>query len=108
MNIETSAIVELRQRASAGIFAIPYRRGCRGRAVRLPDGAIVEVPTSDLRLEAPIRPEPIIGVTIDGAPATIHHANLGLISAYVEFEGVYLLPQGEVAAVYGAETVSIG
>ncbi len=38
----------------------------------------------------------------------VHHANLGLIAARLLLEGVYLLPSGEVATVYGAEAVSFG
>ena len=44
----------------------------------------------------------------DGEPATVHHANLGLIAEFLAFEGVYLLPSGDVAAVYGAEAVPVG
>ena len=43
-----------------------------------------------------------------GVPATIHHANLGLVVAYLPLSGVYLLSDGEVAAVYGAEAVPLG
>jgi hypothetical protein len=38
----------------------------------------------------------------------VHHANLGLVAAFVALEGVYLLPSGDVAAVYGAEAGPLG
>jgi hypothetical protein len=47
-------------------------------------------------------------VAIDGTPATVHHANLGLIAAYVALEWVYVLSDGQVAASYGAEAIAIG
>jgi hypothetical protein len=96
-------IVEVRRRTSAGIFAVPFRRHRAGRALALPDGAIVESPTPDQRCEAPDRPSGSFEVAQGGIPGTIHHANLGLIVAFLPFEGVYLLPSGEIAAVYGAE-----
>ena len=108
MDIETSALVELRRSSSAGIFAVTYSRGRRRKMLRLLDGAIVEATTPDQRRDAPDHPESVIGVAIDGTPATIHHANLGLIAEYVVLEGVYVLSDGDVAAVYGAEAIAIG
>ncbi|MEJ7640357.1 MAG: hypothetical protein WKF75_20920 [Singulisphaera sp.] len=46
-------------------------------------------------------------VAAGNVPATIHHANLGLIIAHLPPTGVFLLPSGDVAAVYGAEVVPI-
>jgi hypothetical protein len=106
--LNTITIIELRRRSAVGIYAVPYRGGRPSRAVRLPDGAIVEVPTPDQRCEAPDRPGDCFGVAIDGSPATIHHANLGLIKSYLLFEGCYVLPSGDVAAVYGAEANPVG
>jgi hypothetical protein len=107
MFMEMSALVELRRRSPAGIFAVPYRGGRPCRALRLPDGAIVEIPAPGRLHEVPGHPEPVIGVANDGTPATIHHANLGLVAAYVDFEGLFLLPSGEIAAIYGAEAIGI-
>lgn len=102
------AIVELRHRSAAGIYAVPYSRQRPGKALRLPDGAIVETPTPEERTEAPDRLPDCFEVAAGGGPATIHHVNLGLVSAYLSFEGVYLLPNGVVAAIYGAEATEIG
>lgn len=41
-------------------------------------------------------------------PVTIHHACLGLVVAYPQFSGIYLLPDGDIAAVYGAEAIPLG
>jgi hypothetical protein len=104
----TITFIELRRRSAVDIYAVPYRGGRPSRAVRLPDGAIVEVPTPDQRCEAPARPRDCFEVAIDGSPATIHHGNLGLIKSFLMFEGCYILPNGDVAAVYGAEANPIG
>ena len=60
------------------------------------------------RCEASDRPEGIFVIGAGGVPATIHHANLGLITGFLPLSGVYLLSSGEVAAVYGAEAIPIG
>lgn len=104
----TSSIVELRCRPGESIIAVPYRGRCPGRALRLPDGLIAEVLTPDERSEAPDVPDGCIGLAADGAPATTHHANLGLITTFRTLAGVFFLPSGDVAAVYGAEAVPIG
>ena len=106
--LKTITFIELRRRSAVGIYAVPYRGGRPSRPVRLPDGAIVEVPTPDQRCEAPDRPRDCFAVAIGGGPATIHHANLGLIKCFLMFEGCYVLPSGDVAAVYGAEVNPIG
>ncbi len=104
----TITFIELRRRSVVGIYAVPYRGGRPSGAVRLPDGAIVEMPIPDQRCEAPDRPRDCFEVATDGSPATIHHANLGLIKSYLLFEGYYILPSGDLAAVYGAEAYPIG
>jgi hypothetical protein len=101
-------ILELRSRSAEGIYAVPYRSRRGRKPQRLPDGSIVERPTPEERCEAPDRPAECFEVATGGGPATIHHANLGLIAGFLAFEGVYLLPSGDVAAVYGAEAVPIG
>lgn len=108
MFTEMSTIIALRRRTAAGIVAVTYQAGRRRAAIRLPDGSIVEIPTPDQRSEAPDRVEASVGVAADGTPATIHHAQLGLVAAHVALTGVYLLPSGEVAAVYGAEAEPLG
>ena len=104
----TATILELRSRSNAGIYAVAYRAGRCRKAQRLPDGVIVEWPTPLERSEAPEQPAPIFELAVGGGPATVHHANLGLVAGFLELEGVYLLPSGDVAAVYGAEAIPIG
>jgi hypothetical protein len=103
-----AAIYELCASSNRGIFAVPFRAGRCRKAVRLADGAIVERPMPDQRCEAPANPERTFQVGAGGVPATIHHACLGLVTGFLEFTGVYLLPSGEVAAVYGATANPIG
>ncbi len=98
---------ELCRRTDHGIYAVPYRGGRPRTALRLPDGAIVESPLPDQRCEAPEHLDGLFEVAAGNMPATIHHANLGLIIAHLPPTGVFLLPSGDVAAVYGAEVVPI-
>lgn len=107
--VEAASILELRRRTTKhAIYAVRYRsRRARG-VERLPDGAIVEAPTEALRGEAPEQPAPCLELTSGGVPATIHDICLGLVSALVALDGVYVLPSGDVAAIYGAEVVPIG
>lgn len=103
-----SEIVELRSHSCAGMIAIIYQGRRRPKAIPLTDGAIVEAPRSDQRRVAPQDPEACIGITAGGVPATIHHLNLGLVVDYLRFGGVYVLPSGEVAAIYGAQAIPLG
>ncbi len=100
-------ILELRCRSTSGIYAIPYRSSRPCKAQRLPDGAIVERPTSRQRSQAPRNPAVCVELATGGGLAGVHHACLGLVSGFLELEGVYLLPSGDVAAVYGAEAIPI-
>ena len=108
MGNHPTSILELCCCSGDGIFAIPYHGGRPHRALRLPDGAIVEAPTPDQRCEAPDRLSGCFEVAVGGVPATIHHSNLGLIKAWIAFEGVYILSSGDVAAVYGARALPLG
>jgi hypothetical protein len=105
---QCSEIVALDRRARAGILAVVYESGRPRRTVRLPDGTAAETLDPDQRLEAPESPPEILAVATDGGPATVHHANLGLVVAHVALSGVFLLSSGEVAAVYGAEVIPLG
>jgi hypothetical protein len=60
------------------------------------------------RLNVASRPSECLSVAIDGQPATIHHAYLGLIAAHVMLTGLFMLPGGDLIAVYGAEAVPLG
>ncbi len=106
--INVDAIVEFRRRSAVGIYAVPYRNQRRGKPVQIPDGAIGETATSEERSEAPDQLPDWFEVAAGGGPATIHHANLGLVADLLPFDGVYLLSSGEVAAVYGADVLPIG
>jgi hypothetical protein len=105
---QRSEIVVLDRCAPAGILAVVYEARRPRRVVRIPDGAIVETPGPERRHEAPDDPPEVLAVATDGEPATVHHANLGLIAAHLGLSGVFLLASGEVAAVYGAETTPLG
>lgn len=107
MNAATG-IVALRRVGRGGITAVPYVGGRRRPPVRLPDGAIVEVPLPEQRRRAPERPEEFLAVGRGGRAATIHDVILGLTTAYAALTGVFVLPSGEVAAVYGAEADALG
>ena len=104
---DSTTFFELRCSSKVGILAVPYRRRRPRKALRLPDGAIVEAASLKERRHVPDRLIACIGVAVDGEPATIHHENLGLVTAFILLEGVYLLSSGEVAAVYGAEAVAL-
>jgi hypothetical protein len=104
----TVTIFELCPNSAAGIFAVPYRRRRPRSPERLPDGAIVEAPTRAHRRHAPREVIGYFGVAADGQPATIHDANLGLIKAFIALAGFYVLPSGDVAAVYGAQALPLG
>ncbi len=105
---DSPTIIELRRRPGKIIYAIPYRDGRRLKPLSLPDGAIVEIPTPDERYHAPAQLDECLGLAPGGGLATVGHANLGLVASYLSLEGVFFLPSGEVAAVYGAEAVPIG
>ncbi|WP_406693576.1 hypothetical protein V5E97_21300 [Singulisphaera sp. Ch08] len=106
--LKASALVELRRLSPAGMIAVIYRRTKRRKAIPLTDGTIVEAPTSDQRCEAPRHLESCHGITAGGIPSTVHHLNLGLVVDYLVLGGVFVLPSGEVAAIYGAEAIPIG
>jgi hypothetical protein len=103
-----TTIFELRRSSAAGIYAVPYRGRSGSQPVRLMDGVIVERPTPDDRREAPDAPDACLSMATGGGPASLHHYQLGLVSAFLTLGGVFLLPNGEVAAVYGAEAVPLG
>ena len=103
-----ATIIELRRRPESAIFAVPYRDARRLRTRRLPDGAIVEAPGSDERCHVPRQVDACLAVTSWGEPASVGHANLGLIASYLALSGIYLLPDGDVAAIYGAEACPLG
>lgn len=106
--LKTATFFELRRSSRAGIVAVPHRGGRPGKAVRLPDGAIVEAPTPDQRCDVPEHPNGHLEVGHGGVPATCHHRNLGLITGFAPLAGVFVLSSGEVAAVYGARAEPIG
>ena len=103
-----TTILALSRLTRQEIYAVQYSGGRSGKTMRLPDGAIVESPLPDQRCEAPDNVDGLFEVAAGSVPATIHHANLGLIVAHLPLSGVFLLPSGDVAAVYGAEVVPIG
>jgi hypothetical protein len=107
-SMRCSGIVALDRRDPAGILAVTYRARRPRRTVRLPDGATAEVLRPGQRIEAPEHPPEVLAVATGGAPASVHDRNLGLVAAHLPLSGVFLLAGGEVAAVYGAEVISLG
>jgi hypothetical protein len=103
-----ASLYELCRRSEHGIYAVPYRGRRARKALRLPDGAIAEAALPDQRCEVPYSVHETFGVAHGGMPATIHHANLGLIVGYLHLSGIFLLPDGDVAAVYGADVTPLG
>lgn len=106
--LTTFTIFELRRTHVEGIFAVAYREGRPSKPILIPDGAIVEVPTTHQMRDAPERPEGFLGIRHGGSPATVHDWLLGLVGDFLPLAGVFLLSTGEVAAVYGSEAVPIG
>lgn len=103
-----ASLYELRRSSGHDIFAVPYKDRRAARAIRLPDGAIVEHPLPAERDEAPRRVADCLEIAQGGVPASIHHINLGLVIDFLPLSGIYLLPDGEVAAVYGAVATQLG
>jgi hypothetical protein len=75
------------------IYAVPYSNRRALKPVKLPDGSIVETPTSSQRSQAP-----------KSLPAFFQRPDGFFIGLF----GVYLLSTGSVAAVYGGTTEAIG
>ncbi|MFO0953089.1 MAG: hypothetical protein U0835_18435 [Isosphaeraceae bacterium] len=103
-----ATIYELRTLPGQTILAVPYRSGRRGKPVRLPDGAIVEAPLPDQLCEAPASHAAPLPMGPCGVPASLHHIALGLVKGFQPSSGTFLLPTGEVAAVYGAHVTPLG
>lgn len=105
---DSPTIFELRRRSGSPIFAVPYLEGRRLRIRQMPDGAIVESPTPSQYRRVPKSIDACLGLAQGGEPASMNHYNLGLVTSFLPLEGLFLLPDGEVAAIYGAEAVVIG
>jgi hypothetical protein len=102
-----SGFLELKRNTKHSIFAIPFRDGRPLESVRLPEGTIVEAASPAERGEFPCGIPGCFEVGHGGIPATSHHANLGLILAYLPISGFFRFPDGGLVAVYGAEAVPI-
>jgi hypothetical protein len=77
------------------IWAIPYRDRRALSPCKLVCGAVVKAPTAAQRARAPsVLPNRI---PLPGNPAV-----------FIRFSGVFLLPSGDVAAVYGAVIEPLG
>src|SRR6478609_1583888 len=103
-----NTIYELHAERGEAIFAVPYESMRPRRAVRIPDGAIVEALPLNGHRDAPPALPGLFQVAMGGGPATIHHVNLGLVAGYLRLAGVFSLPGVGIAAVYGAEAVPLG
>ena len=77
------------------IWAIPYRERSPLAPRKLSCGAVVKTPTDEERSHAP-----------EGLPARIVMPGNSDVS--IDFSGLFLLPSGDVAAVYGAVQEPLG
>jgi hypothetical protein len=102
-----SSIFELCQNQATGIFAIPLRKGRREKPVRVPDGSIVESLLPELAKELLPKAAASFEIAAGGVPATESHVCLGLVIGYLPLAGVYCLPSGDIAAIYGAEVIPL-
>jgi hypothetical protein len=101
-----------------GCWAVPYRFRRRRKAVRLPDGAIVEEPTENQLFEHMPRAKSVDGGTVPGwlemtrdgsrliRPTDVYRGH-ACDSVFVHVAGVFVLPSGDVAAVYGANAKTL-
>jgi hypothetical protein len=86
-------VVELVPQSTNGIWAVPYHNRRKRKPERLPNGAIVESATIDQRREVP-----------DGLPAYFECEG----DCFIGLSGVFVLPSGQVGAIYGADTSRLG
>jgi hypothetical protein len=91
-----------------GIFAVPFRNRRPLKPIVLPDGAIVEAPSPEQRRQAPVGIDANLGVDPRGKPVPldVHWADDDSV-VYIGLHGVFLLPTGQVAAVYGCRAEEI-
>ena len=77
------------------IWAIPYRERAALAPRKLACGAVVKAPTEEERSHAP-----------EGFPSRIELPGNSEVS--IDFSGLFLLPSGDIAAVYGAVQEPLG
>src|SRR4051794_17613930 len=94
-------MIELKSDRGAPIFAVPYRNGRRLKPVKLPDGAIVETPPQEDMGHVPKALPAYFGLDARDEPATSGE------ESYVSLHGVFLIPPGQVAAVYGCTSEEV-
>lgn len=91
-----------------GIHAVPFRAGRPLDPIALPDGAIVEMPTDEQRWHVKDGWNSLLGLDAGKAvpDSATDYDPCGY--TYIKCGGVYLLPSGQVAAVYGCQAVDLG
>jgi hypothetical protein len=86
-----------------GAYAVPYSGRRPLMPVRLLDGVIVEEPMHTQLASGPTRYEEFLGVDSQGPTGGRDPRSLNGDEVLLSYTGVYLLPSGRVAAVYGAK-----
>jgi hypothetical protein len=95
MLAETPAI-QLHE-SQLGSFAVPYRKKLPEKPVRLPSGTLLRTPPSCYWEDIP----KTLPTDLDLTPE-------GHTGAWIGLLGLFLIPSGDVAAVYGGVVASIG
>jgi hypothetical protein len=96
-------MIELTKLTEHGIHAVPYRNGRPLAPVELPDGMIVENTTSAHQAHKPPDYPTWLGLDAEGRPRPdATKGRPGPCDGFLKLTGVFLLPSGDVGAVYGA------
>jgi hypothetical protein len=79
-----------------GNFAIPYRKKLPEKPVRLANGTLLRTPPSGYWAEIP-----------KTVPTDLDLTNEGHTGVWIGLLGLFLIPDGDVAAVYGGVVASV-
>ena len=95
MLVETPAI-EIHE-GQLGSYAVPYRKKLAVIPVRLPSGTLLRTPASSQWEDIPRT----VSTDLDLTPE-------GHTGAWIGLLGLFVIPSGDVAAVYGGVVASVG
>jgi hypothetical protein len=90
-----------------GVYAVPYSGKTALKPIRLPSGTIVEEPTPEERARGPRAVVANLGLHPDGSPYWEGHEDLDDCHVFIGFNGLVILPDGHLAAVYGCRVTTI-